>query len=361
MTLLLFIALAAGWNILTSTRLDPLMANGANLPAQVLYILNNPFTFLQIVIKDFLINGWGYFQGWINGYGYLYWTPPLVVSLLFLLSLGSAIWFSSRSIEMSRRVRLIFIFVFVASYFATILSLYTTFTPPRSDQIFGVQGRYFIPLVLPLLLAFASLSWPKKGTAPSPSWIGGFLIAALSLNILGIFLSFYVSCGTTFYQTSLCHQPLYRDFTSGAQRSQPISNEYILTQEIQVAYNGLTEVRVWVIPSAQEDQGTTRFVLQDTSNDQILFDDSVPNEQFSEEIWYSLRFAPDWDSAGKQYTLEIFGSNGRTGQGLRVLYVSQPEIDLGSLYENGEEVQGNIVLQYGSITGLRKLWRTGKP
>ena len=360
-TITLFLTEVAGWNIITSTRLDPLLANDANLTVQTQYILSHPLLFLQIVLMDFLANGLVYFQEWINGYGYYYWTPPLVVSIFFLLSLAAAIWIASSTDRVNRKFRIVFILTFVAGYLATIASLYLTFTPVGSDQIFGVQGRYFIPLALLLFLVFCSFSWKQNTAIISPKWVTSLLMSALAVNILGILLSFYVPCGSTFYQTGLCYQPLYRDFTSGAQPSQPVSNDYILTQEIQVAYNGLTEVRVWVIPSGPEDQGITRFVLQDASNNQILLDHSVSNEQFREETWYPLSFAPDWSSAGKRYVLKIISTNSPTGQGLRVLYSLQPEINLGILHEDGNSVQGNIVLQYGCITGLRKLWLTGTP
>lgn len=360
-TITLFLVEVAGWNIITSTRLDPLLANDANLTAQAQYILSHPLLFLQTIFMDFLANGLVYFQGWINGYGYYYWTPPLVVSIFFLLSLGAAIWIASSLYKVSRKSRIIFILTFVAGYLATIVSLYLTFTPVGSDQIFGVQGRYFIPLALLLFLVFGSFSWQQNIAMISPKWVTSPLMSALAVNILGILLSFYIPCGTTFYQLGLCYQPLYRDFTSGARLSEPISNKNSLTQEISVAYNGLTEVRVWVIPSILEDQGSTRFVLQDASTDQILLDHSVPNEQFREETWYPLSFPPDWSSAGKQYVLKMISKDSPAGQGLRVFYSLQPEINLGSLHENGNSVQGNIVLQYGCITGLRKLWLTGTP
>jgi len=218
-----------------------------------------------------------------------------------------------------------------------------------------------MPLVLPLFLALSSLLSTKKIAIPSPKWIIGFLAIALSLNIVGIILSFYVPCGTTYYQTGLCYQPLYRDFTSETHLSQPISSEVSLTQEMQVACNGLTELRVLLIPSMPGDKGTTRFILQDPLSNHTLTDNSVMNDQIPAETWYTLKFDPDWDSAGKQYLLEILSTNTSTGQGLKFLYSPQSELDLGNLYENGQPVQEDIVLQYGCITGLRKMWLTGKP
>jgi len=64
---ILFVIEVVGWNMITSTRLEPLLANEANLTAQLLYILGHPLIFLQAIIIDFITNGLVYFQGWING------------------------------------------------------------------------------------------------------------------------------------------------------------------------------------------------------------------------------------------------------------------------------------------------------
>jgi hypothetical protein len=360
-TVILFVVEVAGWNILTSTRLDPLLANEANLTAQLLYIVDHPFIFLQTILRDFITNGLVYFRGWINGYGYYYWTPPQIVSLFFLLSLGSALLSGSAPDPVDKKSHIVFIFLFVAGYLATILSLYVSFTPVGLDEILGVQGRYFIPLALLLFLSISSLVDTKKIAVSSPKWVAGFLAITLSLNIAGIILSFYVPCGTTFYQTGLCYQPLYKDFTSETRLSPPITNEVSLTQEIQVACNGLTELRVLMTPSVPADKGLTRFILHDQVKDQTLMDSSVSNDQISAETWYALNFDPDWSSTGKKYILEILSTSTSTDHGLRFLYSPQPELDLGKLSENGQAVQEDIVLQYGCITGLRKIWLTGGP
>ena len=361
MTVLLFAVEIAGWNMLTSRNLTPLMANDANLTAQLRHILGAPFLFLQTVIRDLITNGWVYFQGWVNGYGYYHWTPPQPVSFFYLLSLGSAILIDSAPHPDYRKFRAAFILTFVACYFATILSIYTTFTPVGSEEILGVQGRYFIPLVLPLVLALSSIPWLKKETTLSRKWIVIFLSIALSLNILGIILAFYVPCGTTYYQTGLCYQPLYKDFSPETHLSEPISNEIIVTQDMQVACNGLAELRVLLTPSGIENNTTTQFVLEDSATNRNLLDISVKNDLILSETWHDLRFDPDWHSAGKQYILKISSTDTTTGEGLRLRYSPQPQAELGSLYENGQLMQDHIILQYGCITGLRKIWLTGKP
>lgn len=358
-TIVLFLVEMTGWYMIASARSDPLMANDANPVAQLRYIVEHPLSFPQIVVSDLFKNGWIYFQSWINGYGYYYWTPPQIVSFFFLSGLGFVLVMNSTHEQIDRRSRIIFLVVFVTGYLATAGAEYTTFTPVGSDQIFGMQGRYFIPLSLLLFLTLSSFAWTRRLTISSPKWVMTCLSIALFLNVLGLFLSFHVPCGSTYYRTGLCYQPLVKDFPNETRLSPPVSNESSLVQEIRVGCDGLTELRLLAIPSMPGDKGATHFTLQDPTSDQILLDISIVNDQVSTDDWYPLPFNPDWHSAGKQYILEI--SSTSPEQGLKFLYTPQSEFDLGTLYENGVPLQEDIVLQYGCVTGLRKIGLTGKP
>ena len=358
-TLVLFLIEVAGWNWIAARNFGSLLLEEANPGAQLLYMLSHPFVFLQTILKDLITNGWVYFQGWINGYGYYYWSPPLLVTVLYLLSLVAITWIDSTTGKVNTKFRLVFLIVFVAGYIATIASLYTSYAPVGADQVFGVQGRYFIPLALPLFLILASVGWRKF--VPSPNWTIAFLVSALAFNLLGIYFSFHIPCGSTFYQAGLCYRPLFKDFPSEVHPSKPISDGMSLTQEIRVACNGLSEVRLLVSPSILGDQGATRFLLKNASGTQTLLDTSITNDQVQGEAWHSLRFVPDWSSAGKQYILNISGHNSSPGQGLQFLFTPQPEFNLGNAKESGQLLEQDVVLQYGCVTGLRKIWLTGKP
>ena len=359
-TAILFLVEVAGWNLIATTYSDALLANDANFSAQLGYILDHPLVFPTIILKDPFINGLAYLQGWINGYGYYFWTPPQIVSIFFLLSLGTVLLIDSTREHVNRKRRIVFILVFLAGYLAAVVPLYLTFTTVGLNEVLGVQGRYFIPLALLLVLALSSFLVIKR-PAISSNWTILFLTIALSINIAGIILAFYVPCGTTFYQTGLCYQPLYKDFSNEARLSPPVSNEISVTQGIKVACSGFSELRVLLTPSMTGDQGTTRFILQNLMSDQTLLDTSIMNSQISTDDWYSLRFDPDWQSAGKTYILKILGTNASNGQGVKLLYTPQSEFNLGDLYENGQLQKEDLILQYGCITGLRKIWLTGKP
>jgi uncharacterized membrane protein len=357
----LFLLEVAGWNWIASRNFNSLLLDEAHPNAQLLHMIGNPFAFLQTVLKDLWTNGMLYIQGWINGYGYYYWTPPQIVSFFFVVSQIAAIWMDSTAGKVDKKHRLIFLLVFMVGYVATIASLYISYTPVGADQVFGVQGRYFIPLALPPLLILASFPWRRTPALPSAKWGNILLVSTLSLNLLGIFLSFHVPCGSTFYQTGLCYRPLFKDFPSEVRASEPISNGKSLTQEIRVACDGLSEVRVLVRRSQAAAQGTTHFLLEDLSSTQVLLDTSIANDQIRAEDWLPIRFEPDWDSAGKQYRLEISSRNGSPDQGLQLFYTPQSEFNLGNSYENGQALEQDLLLQYGCVTGLRKLWMTGKP
>ncbi len=357
-SVILFIVEVAAWNVIATRNIDALLANDANVPAQLQHILRHPLHFLWTVMEDFIINGSSYLETWINGYGYYYWTPPQIVSICFLLSLGSVLLISTTTEGVDKRFNILFIVVFVLGYLATMVLMYLTFTPVGSDKILGPQGRYFIPSAMLLFLALSSLSVVKKLGRPSLTWGMGFLVAALSINLMGIILAFYVPCGTTFYNTELCYQPPYKDFTAESHPSPPISNDISVTQEVQVKCDGFTELRVLLFPSISQANGTTRFILQDPMNDQKLMDTLVQNDQITSEDWYPLRFNPDWHSNGKQYVLKVLSTGTLNGQGLRLFYSAEPEFQ-GNLYENGQLMQGGVALQYGCITGIRKLWLTG--
>jgi hypothetical protein len=128
-----------------------------------------------------------------------------------------------------------------------------------------------------------------------------------------------------------------------------------------VACDGLSEIRVLIRPSKAAAQGTTRFLLEDGSGTQTLLDTSIANDQISAEDWLPIQFEPDWESAGKQYRLELSSMNEGTNQGLQLFYTPQSEFNLGNSYENGQALEQDLLLQYGCVTGLRKLWMTGKP
>lgn len=144
---------------------------GTSTTGQLAFILGNPLTYTKILLQDMFGMLFGYLgRGKVPyvGYAYLGTAPFFVNWVLIILGLFAALfanvkqrigkWFGGLSHLMNFGVAAV---VFT--------SMYVSYTAVGSEQILGVQGRYFIPLFLPFLscllawgLGEKSYLWTKK-------------------------------------------------------------------------------------------------------------------------------------------------------------------------------------------------------
>jgi hypothetical protein len=346
-----------GWNVVAYSRYGAAV-EGADPAGQLRYILTHPAAFLQTVLSDLWDHGPRYLREWAGVYGYGYWSVPSVTYVLYALALGLALFVREGEADPGKRTRVSLASVFVGSYLATVASLYISSTLVGSPDIEGVQGRYLIPVMPLLFLALAGLPVARRLRA-SARWVAVCATGALVCYVAGLILSYHVPCGTTFFQSGLCYQPVYKNWAPNARYSSSVSQEMTLTQEIVPECDGMTELRVWVDASAADREGSTGFTLQEPERALVVLDRSVPNVQMPGGAWFALRFEPDWESTGKLFTLTIRGGESPAGQGIRVAYTLMPEYTVGQLYESGQPVEQDLVFQYGCIAGLRRIWLTG--
>jgi len=358
--IVLFSIEVLGWNLITYSYFEGAPSK-ADPSGQLMYILGHPLPFFITVLKNLSVRGLGYLTEWIGLYGYGYWSVPAAVYVFYVAGIAGALLLASDRHAADRKTGIALALTFLASYWVTVLSLYLSFNLVGSPDIYGIHGRYFIPLVPPLLLAFFALPRTNKFSLSSATWAAILALGALVLFLAGTVLSYYVQCGGSYYRPGLCYQPVYKNFVPRARYSPPISAGTLLVQEIRPACNGMTELRVWVNPSAQQDVGTTEFIFQDSADRRNLASASVLNSRMPAESWYTLSFKPDWVSAGKLYSLKILGLGAPPGQGLTVAYSLKPEYSPGNLYVNGEPLQDDIIFQYGCIAGLQKIWESRGP
>jgi uncharacterized membrane protein len=72
------------------------------------------------------------------------------------------------------------------------LSMYLTWTPPGEDLIEGIQGRYFLPIAVPVLLA---VFYNRKLESPVGAWgpllVSGFSVAVLLTTCLCLYTRYF--------------------------------------------------------------------------------------------------------------------------------------------------------------------------
>jgi uncharacterized membrane protein len=148
-------------------------------PAQVSFILHNPATFLLVVI-DTINNDWIRYSfelvgvlGWLDTIlpRWIYFSYPAITILVAILS-------GSDGRKLSTKGRVMLLAVCLISVILVETSLFIIWTKPGARIISGVQGRYFIPLLVPLLLILHD-GWVKE----PEKWLGR-IVTVYSVSVL---------------------------------------------------------------------------------------------------------------------------------------------------------------------------------
>ncbi len=351
--LILCLVEVLGWNVIAYSRLHT-APEGTDPIGQVNFILAHPLGFSGILLKDISENIVSYMRGWIAIYGYDYWPVPTAVFYVYIAGLFIALP-TKESVELKKQARMGLVIVFALMFLATIALLYLSFNPVGSLTIQGVQGRYFTPVMPLFFLALAGLPFWKNIKVPTS--LGGiFIVTSLIVFTAGMYLSYYVTCGSQFYEVGNCYQPKYKNWAPNNLYSPPISGQFSLAQEIVPECNGMTELRVWVSSATTKPDTVTSFIFRDTKQDLEAVNIKASNSNLPKGGWYTLNFPPDWESKGKLYLLTI-AEDGINESGLRIAYSLKPEYLTGKLYENGQQIENDLIFQTGCVAGLKKIFR----
>jgi uncharacterized membrane protein len=337
------------WISLAYTEVLP-FGQDPSMTSQAALILGDPLRFIRLLLSDLWAHGGTYLQQWISDYGYGYGSVPVLAPLAFGAALLAALVADYQNGSVPKRTRIALALTFLASAAGTFLVLYVAATPVGADQIQGIQGRYFTPLA-PLLGLAVVASLRRSRARISPTVAASSIVASLVSYGMGILLSYHVVCGTAYYVPGLCYLPVYKNWAPNERFSLPLAPEEMLSQEVLVECDGLSEVRVWLDGSGLPTQGGTQVVFRDPSTDRDLAQQTVANRDLPEGGWLALPFQTEWDSRGKLYLLS-FRADDAGVAGARIaltLMEDSPEIKLrgNPAYEGAD-----AVFRYGCAEGL---------
>ncbi len=136
---------------------------GVDSKTQLMGILKNPVTYLMVVIRtlnacwqDWALNTFGLTLGYFNF---------VLPSILFFTSFAiTVLLFGQRSeaLKIKKFDRIMFALVFLIIVMLILTSLYMQWNPVGSSIIEGVQGRYFLPIMLlvPIMISRRSNKEP---------------------------------------------------------------------------------------------------------------------------------------------------------------------------------------------------------
>ena len=151
-----------------------------NMVEQVKYIIMHPIEYVKTFIKTNIELGEFYFMSF-NGRS-LGWLNINVFSLpviFYAVLLVSTIWIGKNERDFNLKQKILVLATFLVIVALIFTGLYLTYTEVGAEIILGVQGRYFIPIVL---LVFLSLISKEKFVEYKHSTII-YIVLLMCINI----------------------------------------------------------------------------------------------------------------------------------------------------------------------------------
>lgn len=126
-----------------------------NSMGQVKFILCNPFLYLKVLYNSIVLNGEFYIMTFLGrNLGLFTLNIPSIIAIIYMLFLIISPFVDNTKKEIDMKDKYKFIIVFILCFVLVLTGLYLIWTPVGYYIIEGVQGRYFVPIVLILLLTF---------------------------------------------------------------------------------------------------------------------------------------------------------------------------------------------------------------
>ena len=150
------------------------------------YILTHPKQSIIVLVNTFMRFGYKWFGETIgDGYGWLqvYVSPFLIVAYTILIIFSTI----SREDEeiFTGKQRVFMGIVAILSCILVVLSMWIFWTPLSYELIVGVQGRYFIPMLILIVAAIKSKNWiMKKDVTPAILIVSVMITSLNAFNIL---------------------------------------------------------------------------------------------------------------------------------------------------------------------------------
>lgn len=124
-----------------------------NSTEQIKYILTNPFKYSFVLGKTLLEDAAYYLLAFVGlELGPLTIKIPQIIIMIQLFLLGSIPFFEKNENSLTKYQKMILTVIAVIIIVLILTGLYLTWSPVQYSRIAGVQGRYFIPVFILLIL-----------------------------------------------------------------------------------------------------------------------------------------------------------------------------------------------------------------
>lgn len=130
-------------------------ADQVDSASQIAFVLGHPIEGLRVVARTVAVDGGHWLDGVAGLFGYNIVAMGSVTLVVITIAATLTVLHAER---LPRRAAVGLLIAGVALSVLSIAALYVTFTPVGYERAQGVQGRYFIPALLPLIVGIAALT-----------------------------------------------------------------------------------------------------------------------------------------------------------------------------------------------------------
>ena len=351
--ILSFLLLTVGWNAIMGLTVglgypDP----GINPAAQLRGVLASPFEFARILGETFSTVFPRYIKEWIGVPGYAAWDFPSAIYVIYSALLVYVLFAEGVKTSLTPGRRLVLALTFLLSAGAAATIMYLGFNPVGANVIAGIQGRYFIGIA-PLLF-FAVLP-ARPLVRRSTAAIMSVSSLTLAVTLAASSLAYHVACGESWFHLGLCYLPDYKNWGPSRSPTLSVNENQFLYQDFSPECNNLETVRLWSRTTAAGSDAQVRLLLVDTDTEEVLAQEHVLLARAPANGWLNFQF-PSIPASKKHHYLVKLEALGPTGdEGLDVVYYETDEYFEGHAWLNGDDLDGDLVFQYGCRVGLERL------
>lgn len=173
----------------------------ANAAEQIKFILSNPIIYLKILAKTFIVKTLRIFITMVGVLGWQDTRLDFMTYILYPILIFLSI-FSENKGDFKFKIWQIFLIFtdVVVSVVLIFTNMYIMWSKVASPIIFGLNGKYFIPLMLPLLLLFYNMKVNLKDENQIKLLIYVALILILISSDLSLIYRFYGLTPNLYYK-----------------------------------------------------------------------------------------------------------------------------------------------------------------
>lgn len=191
-TIIIMVVIAGAWFIFGSQYRDDrqiIKDMNVNSSEQVKYIISNPVDYIKTVFKTMYERNSVYLNQFVGGHlGRLEIETGYISTVAYIVLLVISPFLEKSELELERKEKIWYTLIVIGIYFIILTGLYMGWTAIGKNIIEGVQGRYFIPiLIIPLLCLIKKNKYIEFKNANI--WISLFIII-INSNMLNAVIKY---------------------------------------------------------------------------------------------------------------------------------------------------------------------------